>query len=60
VAGLGAEGRFNREMAAMMFLNERTVAVHVANIHSKLGFNSRSQIAPWATANSLTSMAETH
>lgn len=50
VATLIALGRSNREIAGALFLSVRTVAVHVTNILSKLGFSSRAQIAGWATA----------
>jgi DNA-binding CsgD family transcriptional regulator len=53
VASLVASGRSNREIAVTLVLSERTVAVHVANILAKLGFNSRAQIASWATAKGL-------
>lgn len=53
VASLIAQGRSNREIAAALTLSDRTVAVHVANILSKLDFTSRVRIAAWATANGL-------
>lgn len=53
VASLIAQGRSTREIAAALFLSDRTVAVHVANILAKLDFTSRVQIASWATANGL-------
>lgn len=55
VASLVALGRSNRQIAEALFLSERTVAVHVANILAKLSFASRSQIAAWATTRGLTS-----
>ena len=54
VASLVAVGCSNREIADALVLSERTVAVHVANTLAKLGFNSRTQIASWATARGLT------
>jgi DNA-binding CsgD family transcriptional regulator len=54
VAALVASGRSNREIAQVLFLSDRTVAVHVANTLAKLGFASRAQIAAWATAHGLT------
>lgn len=48
IAGLIAEGKSNREIADRLVLSERTVAAHIASILSKLGFNSRTQIAVWA------------
>src|SRR5262249_31759380 len=53
VASLIAAGRTNREIAQTLFLSERTVAVHIANILAKLDFSSRSQVASWATAKGL-------
>jgi DNA-binding CsgD family transcriptional regulator len=41
-------GRTNREIADALVVSERTVETHVANIFSKLGFTSRSQLAAWA------------
>ncbi len=37
VAALVAEGRTNREVAAALFLGERTVAGHLTHIYAKLG-----------------------
>jgi DNA-binding NarL/FixJ family response regulator len=54
VAGLVARGFSNREVAAALFLSERTVESHVQHILNKLGFRSRAQIAAWAVANRLT------
>jgi predicted ATPase/DNA-binding CsgD family transcriptional regulator len=47
VARLVAEGLSNRQIAARLFLSERTVDSHVRSILDKLGFNSRAQIAGW-------------
>jgi non-specific serine/threonine protein kinase len=48
VATLVAQGKSNREIAAALVLSERTITTHVANVLSKLGFSSRTQIAAWA------------
>jgi tetratricopeptide (TPR) repeat protein len=53
IAGQIAMGHSNREIAEALFLSERTIAVHVANVLGKLGFSSRTQVAAWATANGL-------
>jgi len=45
VAALVAEGRTNREVAAALFLAERTVASHLTHIYSKLGVRSRTELA---------------
>jgi DNA-binding CsgD family transcriptional regulator len=45
VATLAAEGRTNREIAAALFLGERTVAGHLTHIYSKLGVRSRTELA---------------
>jgi DNA-binding CsgD family transcriptional regulator len=45
VADLVAEGRTNREVAAMLFLGERTVASHLTHIYAKLGVRSRTELA---------------
>ncbi len=43
-----SQGKSNREIADALFLSERTVENHVANILNKLGFDSRAQAAVWA------------
>jgi DNA-binding CsgD family transcriptional regulator len=45
VAVLVAEGRSNREVAAALFLGERTVASHLTHIYAKLGVRSRTELA---------------
>ena len=47
VARLVADGLSNRQIAARLFISERTVDSHVRSILNKLGFNSRAQIAGW-------------
>jgi len=51
VARLVAEGMSNKQIAARLFISERTVDSHVRSILNKLGFNSRAQIAGWVVAN---------
>ena len=45
VAALVAAGRTNREVAAALFLGERTVAGHLTHIYAKLGVRSRTELA---------------
>jgi DNA-binding CsgD family transcriptional regulator len=45
VAALVAEGRTNREVAAALFLTERTVASHLSRVYAKLGVRSRTELA---------------
>jgi DNA-binding NarL/FixJ family response regulator len=45
VAALVAEGRTNKEVAATLFLAERTVASHLTHIYAKLGVRSRTELA---------------
>jgi predicted ATPase/DNA-binding CsgD family transcriptional regulator len=52
VARLIAEGLSNKQIAARLFISDRTVATHVGHILDKLGFNSRAQVASWMAASS--------
>lgn len=45
VAALVAEGRTNQEVAAALFLTERTVANHLTHVYAKLGVRSRTELA---------------
>jgi DNA-binding CsgD family transcriptional regulator len=45
VAVLVAQGRTNREVAAALFLGERTVASHLTSVYQKLGVRSRTELA---------------
>ena len=45
VASLVARGSTNRETAAALFLEERTVASHLTHIYAKLGVRSRTELA---------------
>jgi DNA-binding NarL/FixJ family response regulator len=54
VAALVAQGKSNRALADELVVSERTIAKHVENILSKLGFSSRAQIAAWAVEKGLT------
>ena len=45
VLNILAEGRTDRDIAARLFISERTVHVHVRRILSKLGVSSRTEAA---------------
>jgi DNA-binding CsgD family transcriptional regulator len=45
VADLVAEGRTNAEVAAALFLAERTVASHLTHVYAKLDVRSRTELA---------------
>jgi DNA-binding NarL/FixJ family response regulator len=48
VLGLVAHGMSNKEIAAKLFITERTARTYVSNILGKLGLASRTQAALWA------------
>ena len=52
VAELVAKGMTNREIAAHLYLSERTAQNHVQHILTKLALSNRSQIAIWMTGQS--------
>ena len=45
VAALVAEGKTNREVAAALFLSERTVEGHLSHVFGKLGIRHRAEVA---------------
>jgi DNA-binding CsgD family transcriptional regulator/sugar lactone lactonase YvrE len=53
VSTLVAQGLTNREIAARLFISERTVESHLEQIRGKLGFSSRVQVAAWVAAQAL-------
>jgi DNA-binding NarL/FixJ family response regulator len=44
VAALVAEGKTNREVAAALFLSERTVEGHLSRVFGKLGIRHRTEL----------------
>ena len=54
VAGLVADGATNAQMAARLFISERTVESHLASIFNKLGVDSRLQVARWFASTRVT------
>jgi predicted ATPase/DNA-binding CsgD family transcriptional regulator len=53
IAALVAQGRSNREIAATLYISERTAANHVQHILDKLGLHTRAEIAAWAVRRGL-------
>lgn len=47
ILGLVADGASNRDVAAQLFISEKTVGRHLANIYLKLGVGSRTAAAAW-------------
>jgi DNA-binding NarL/FixJ family response regulator len=47
---LVGQGLTNRQIAAGLYISERTAQNHVQHILTKLGFANRSQIAVWSSA----------
>lgn len=52
VLALVAEGASNRQVADALFLSEKTVGRHLANIYAKIGVGSRTAAASWWRENS--------
>ena len=48
VLSLVANGRTNRQIAAELFITDKTASVHVSNILSKLGASNRGEAAALA------------
>jgi DNA-binding CsgD family transcriptional regulator len=45
VAELVAQGRTNKEVAALLFVSDRTVEFHLSHVYRKLGVRSRAELA---------------
>ena len=54
IAELVAQGLTNRDIAAQLYLSERTAQNHVQHILTKLGVTNRSRIAVWVTNEQMT------
>src|SRR4051812_506474 len=50
VAGLVADGRTNREIAARLFLSEKTIETVLSRVFRKLGVRSRAEVAAQVVA----------
>ncbi|HEV7422223.1 MAG TPA: LuxR C-terminal-related transcriptional regulator [Mycobacterium sp.] len=48
-----ADGATNKQVAEQIFISEKTVGRHLANIYTKLGVSSRTAAVSWAYANNL-------
>ena len=53
VLRLAAQGKTNKQIAADLFLSDKTVKHHISNILGKLNLSSRAQAAVWATQHGL-------
>jgi DNA-binding CsgD family transcriptional regulator/sugar lactone lactonase YvrE len=58
IARLVADGLTNRDIAARLFISERTVDGHLEHVREKLAVNSRAQIATWVTRQSTAGVAD--
>ena len=47
IVELVAQGKANRQIAEELFISEKTVSRHLANVYVKLGVGSRTAAAAW-------------
>ena len=47
VAALAADGRHNKEIAAVLFISVRTVEANLTRVYRKLGVRSRTELGGW-------------
>jgi DNA-binding CsgD family transcriptional regulator len=52
VAGLVAQGKSNKDVAAQLFMSEATVKTHLTRIYAKVGVSNRAQLAASARTTS--------
>jgi DNA-binding NarL/FixJ family response regulator len=53
VLRLAARGLSNREIAARLYISERSVGHHLAHVYDKTGLRTRAGVAVWAVENRL-------
>jgi DNA-binding NarL/FixJ family response regulator len=58
VVRLVARGRTNRQIAEQLVIAPRTADTHVGNILTKLGQDTRAELAVWAVEDGLTPLDE--
>jgi len=58
VLGLVAAGRSNKEIAAQLFLSERTVERHITNVYRKIGTRRRTEAMAFALRHGLADVEE--
>ena len=49
MAGLVAQGLSNAEVAARLFISQRTVTTHLERIYRRLGISSRAELSRYVT-----------
>jgi ATP/maltotriose-dependent transcriptional regulator MalT len=59
VATLVARGYSNQRIADELVISKRTVEMHVGNLFAKLGVSSRTELALWGAANTVSNLGRT-